>query len=190
MKQSNEHPTLFNAAEASSDALGDHPREGGPAPTLPLQPRQLRLEPIESAARIWIEKHYIHRDVPGLSLTFGVLSPHRELVGAIAFSEWVPFAPEGGRHHIWELRRLWLDDRCQKNSETRVIRVSLDMIRKLCPHVKRIVAYADLERHKGTIYKAAGFIFDAETIVNNSNSYGATKDIHRTVKRRYIKQLT
>lgn len=165
------------------------PGQGGSTPTPPLQfrPKQLRIEPIENAARIWLTKHYLKRDVPGLSLTLGVFAPGRELVGAVGFSEWVPFAPAGGRPNSWELRRLWLDDRCQKNSESRVIRVALAIVKSLAPQVTKVIAYADLGHgHKGTIYRASGFVFDGETEVNTSNSYGSTKNIQRTIKRRYV----
>jgi hypothetical protein len=183
---------LFSGASINGDAAPHQGEESGSIPTAPLQiqAKKLKLMPIESASHIWLTKHYIKRDVPGLSLTLGVYSPTNELVGAIGFSQWVVFAPPGGRPDKWELRRLWLDDRCGKNSESRVIRVALRYIKKLCPHVKQIIAYSDLSvGHKGTIYRASGFIYDGETEVNEKNSYGSTKEIHRTVKRRYIAYL-
>lgn len=175
---------------------------GGSTPTLPLQfnnaddpstqrfhPKELRIEPIrrEEARTIWLTKHYMHRDVQSMSLELGVFSPARELVGAIGFSAYLPWSPARGRKDTWELRRFWLDERCLKNSESRVIRVAFTIIKRLCPHIRKIVSYSDISAgHKGTIYKAAGFIFDGVTVINNGNAYGDTIDVARTHKKRWI----
>ena len=161
---------------------------GGSSPTSPLQPRELIVKVISrnEAQRIWLDKHYLHRDVPGASLELGVFSPAHELVGALCFSAWVVWAPKGGRPKTWELRRLWLDDRCKKNSESRVLRVASRIIEKIAPHVREIIAYADPDAgHKGIIYRAAGFRFCGMTSVSFSNSYGNTKKVSYSHKYKY-----
>lgn len=166
--------------------------DAGSIPSSPLHPKQLivKVIPNTEAAKIWKEKHYLHRDVPGASIQFGVFAPSGEIVGAICFSAWVVWAPEGGRPDKWELRRLWLDDRCQKNSESRVVGIALRTIQKLCPHVKQIIAYADPEAgHKGGIYKAIGFRYEGMTEVSEGNSYGNTKEVSRSSKHKYIYQM-
>lgn len=163
--------------------------DGGSTPTSPLQPRELTLKVISrsEARRLWLEKHYLHRDVPGASIEFGVFSPQEELVGGLCFSAWVVWAPTGGRPSSWELRRMWLDDRCQKNSESRCLRVSARLISKIAPHVREIIAYADpAQGHKGTIYKAAGFRDDGWREPSSKDGYGNTKERSITRKRKYV----
>jgi len=169
--------------------------DGGASPTSPLQqlkPRELTLKVISraEARRLWLEKHYLHRDVPGASLEFGVFSPSGEIVGGLCFSAWVVWAPEGGRPAAWELRRMWLDDRCQKNSESRCLRVSSRLIKAIAPHVKQIVAYADPGAgHHGIIYRAAGFLDQGWRYPSSKDGYGNTKIKSETRKRKYLLEL-
>ncbi len=163
---------------------------GGSSPTAPLHPKQLTVKVIrrEEAKRIWLENHYMHRDVPGASLELGIFSPDGDLVGAACFSAWVVWTPKGGRPHTWELRRFWLDDRCIKNCESRILAICCrKFVHRLAPHVISVLAYADPGAgHKGTIYKAAGFRFDGEAGLSDGNSYGNTKIVSRTKKKRYV----
>lgn len=166
--------------------------DGGASPTSPLQPKQLTLKVISrsEARSLWLEKHYLKRDVPGASLEFGVFSPSQELVGGLCFSAWVVWAPEGGRHSCWELRRMWLDDRCMRNSESRCLRVASRLIRKLAPHVKQIIAYADPGAgHHGIIYRAAGFIDQGWRYPSSKDGYGNKKIKSETHKRKYLLEL-
>lgn len=97
----------------------------------------------------------------------------------MAFSEYFPGAPKGGRPNKWELRRMWLGDKCARNSESRCLRIAARIIKQLCPHVNLIYSYSDVSiEHQGTIYKAAGFRFDGWTSLSNSNwnTYGDTKE--------------
>jgi hypothetical protein len=124
--------------------------------------------------------------VPGASLELGIFSPEHELVGAMCFSAFVAWAPVGGRPKTWELRRLWLDDRCAKNSESRVLRIGAKIVSKLAPHVREIIAYADPGAgHRGIIYRAAGFRFCGMTGVSAKNPYGNTKKVSMSQKYKY-----
>lgn len=141
---------------------------GGSSPTLPLHPRELRVEKVslKVVKDLLIHKHYLHR-LPNSVASYGIFAPTGELVGVITYGELnsphavrgfrVRYAlPSAGR--LLELTRLWLDDRCIKNSESRVIRISLKLLRRDIPSVCAIVAYADPSmNHSGTIYKAANF---------------------------------
>lgn len=167
--------------------------DGGSSPTSPLQPlhpKQLIIKVIsrDEAKKIWLYNHYLKRDVPGASLELGIFSPDNELVGAACFSAWVVWAPKGGRPHTWELRRFWLDDRCIKNCESRILSICCrKFVKSLAPHVVNVLAYADPGAgHKGIIYKAAGFRYDGEAGLSAGNAYGNTKVISRTKKRRYV----
>ncbi len=58
------------------------------------------------------------------------------------------------------LSRLWLDDRCGRNSESRVLGVICRSLRRWQPNIKALVAYSDPGAgHEGTIYRAAGFAY-------------------------------
>lgn len=162
--------------------------DGGSIPTSPLHPKQLVVKKISrlEAKQIWMNKHYMHRDVPGASIELGIFGGD-ELVGACCFSAWVVWAPKGGRPHTWELRRFWLDDRCQKNSESRIIRICARMVKGIAPHVLKIIAYADPGAgHRGTIYSAAGFRQQKDAGLSDGNAYGNTKEISKTAKRVWI----
>ena len=178
---------------SGDSATGQHglfqQADGGSIPTSPLQPRELIVRVIsrDEAKRLWLDKHYLHRDVLGASLELGVFSPDNVLVGGLCFSAWIVWVPKGGRPDKWELRRMWLDDRCAKNSESRILRVASRIIRKLAPHVRQIIAYADPTKgHRGTIYKASGFRDDGWREPSNKDGYGNTKKRWVTKKRKFI----
>jgi len=57
-----------------------------------------------------------------------------------------------------ELTRLALSEVCPKNSESRVIAVSIRILKKASPSLKGIITYADTAQgHTGIIYKASNF---------------------------------
>lgn len=63
----------------------------------------------------------------------------------------------------WEIKRFALSSRCPKNSESRIIAVSIKILRKL-EKVKGVLTYADTSvGHTGTIYKASGFTYKGLT---------------------------
>lgn len=193
---------LFSGGSISGDASVDLTEESGSIPTpslqLPmLQPKELRLEKISraTARRIWIDLHYLHRDLSKPSLELGIFDPKMiELVGAIAFSARLGGSKKGGTPHIWEIRRMWLsDERCARNCESRILAISCrKIIPRLAPHVKQIISYSDLEKmkHKGTIYKAAGFTYMGMTAVDPNGDGWGTHASHQVKdnwsKRRWI----
>jgi len=62
-----------------------------------------------------------------------------------------------------ELNRMWLDDKAQRNSETKAISYSIKYIRSKFPRIKWIQSFAD-ERCGcfGIVYQAASFSFYGE----------------------------
>lgn len=184
----------LSGGSISGDATGDQPGEGSSilTPPLQIQPKQLRLAVIEhiTARNIWLTKHYLHRDYAGATLEIGVYPPDMsELIGAIGFSSRLGGSVVGGAPQWWEIRRMWLsDERCARNSESRVLAVACRMVHKLAPHVRYIISYSDHTKrgHKGTIYKAAGFTYHGETGGSSwlSNPSHKTADDHS--KKRWI----
>lgn len=56
-----------------------------------------------------------------------------------------------------ELSRIALKE--HNTPVTRIVAVSIRMLRKLCPGLQQIISYADTDRHPGTIYKAGNWRF-------------------------------
>ena len=138
---------------------------GGSNPTSPLQ-LFFRTIRSDNANRVFEKFHYAHRAVP-ISESFGAykMDSMRTLVGAISFGK--PASPSlcdgacgtENSHRIYELNRLWMNDECPKNSESRFIGWSLRQIKRLHPDWI-LVSYADTEQnHKGTIYRATGWVY-------------------------------
>jgi hypothetical protein len=62
-----------------------------------------------------------------------------------------------------ELRRLALGNNCPPNTASRVISISLKLVSKKFPEIKRVISYQDMSVHKGTIYRASGWVNTTET---------------------------
>lgn len=57
-----------------------------------------------------------------------------------------------------ELRRMAIADDAPKNTASRMLAIMTREIRKTRPDICRLISYQDTARHKGTIYKAAGWV--------------------------------
>jgi len=85
------------------------------------------------------------------------------LVGAISYG--IPNAPningiytQETQGDYLELTRLALSDNCPKNSESRVIAITIKMLKRTIPKLKGIITYADTaQNHTGVIYRASNF---------------------------------
>jgi len=47
---------------------------------------------------------------------------------------------------------------------TKIISISIKMLRKLCPNLEQLISYADTDRHEGIIYKAGNWKFEAKVV--------------------------
>lgn len=137
--------------------------DGGSIPTSPLQKTDAVIKPIsyQLAMEIVVERHYLHRTAPvshafGLFLpdviepfgvvTYGV-SPSSTLLRGICGDE--------EKQNVYELNRLWVDDRLQKNSESFLVSRSMKFLDK-----EIIVSFADTaQNHVGVIYQACNFLY-------------------------------
>jgi hypothetical protein len=62
------------------------------------------------------------------------------------------------------LARLWLDDRLERNSESRTLGIILRHLKREQSTIKALVAYSDpLAGHTGIIYQASGFLYLGES---------------------------
>ncbi len=127
------------------------------------KPRDLEITPCTiQGVRSFIEDNHYSKSINGVKITqcFSV-DYEGELVGAVLFGQlsttaWKKFGDT--EKEVLELRRLVLLDKCQRNSESRVIGFCLRWIKKNIPEVKTVVSYADpMYGHEGVIYKASNF---------------------------------
>jgi len=128
-----------------------------------LFPKQLQLRPVHGE---WIDRwiathHYLGYSPPGARLRIAVYYDGR-CVGGMLFGR--PIARNIDQWTTLELTRMYLLDECPRNSESRCLGQAAKMIRQMFPEVKQLIAYSDPSYgHQGTIYKAAGWVFDGMT---------------------------
>jgi hypothetical protein len=109
-----------------------------------------------------IQNHYLH-SFPGCNkLCFGAFLDNR-LLGAITFGAGPANAfrlvDDVSPDDCLTLTRLWLSPELPKNSESRVISISIRYLKKYTK-VKFLVSYADpAQGHAGTIYQATGWLY-------------------------------
>jgi len=176
--------------------------DGGAIPTSALQ---LKFRSITSQTMndVVVKNHYAHRAVPS-SWSFGCFNDG-ELMGVISFGK--PASPhlcrgicgEENAGRVYELNRLWLDDKCPKNSESRFISWSIRELSKIRPHLI-LVSYADTgANHNGAIYAATNWIYtglsdkrsSGDKVVGNKHSrHSSTLEdaviVPRTRKHRFV----
>ena len=144
---------------------------GGASPTPALQlpstfaPRDLKILPIAPVvARHLCELHHYLRTYPGGALlNFGAFAG-QHLLGVCVLTVGPFNAHRFFRNarpkEVLCLARFWLDDRCGRNSESRVLSVICRSLRRWQSGIKALVAYSDpAAGHDGSIYRAAGFAY-------------------------------
>ena len=77
---------------------------------------------------------------------------------------------------IYELRRFAIADDAPKNTASKMLSFMKKDIKKLFPHIKRLISYQDTDAHYGTIYKASGWEQETE---GNFTSWENRKDFNR-----------
>jgi hypothetical protein len=134
----------------------------GSNPTTALQ--SIRVQPIsfKVAKKIIVKNHYLHSLPGGTMFCFGAFLEGR-LLGAITFGsgpanafKMVTGVPQ---QECLTLTRLWLSDELPKNSESRIISISIRAIKKNTK-VKFLLSYSDPSQgHLGGIYQATGWLY-------------------------------
>lgn len=151
----------MNCADSSmAEQLDFLPVDGGSIPTSALQ-YNIRQIDKGTAADVYRRHHYLADKGFLHSYSFGALYDGI-FWGAITFS--IPNAREikglytqDNQSTVYEISRLAFDDRCIKNSESRLIGFSIRLLRKMTD-VSVILSYADTaQNHEGVVYKATGF---------------------------------
>ena len=83
-----------------------------------------------------------------------------------------------------ELNRMAFSEALPRNSESRAIAVSMKVLRKVVPHVKWVVSFADATQcGDGTIYRAAGFLLTGITENGSTIKLPSGEVIHQMTLR-------
>jgi hypothetical protein len=129
----------------------------------PLKKEKAEIRPVsyQMAMDMVVENHYLHRTAP-VSHAFGLFLPNfLEPLGVVTYG--VPVSStlirgicgDEHKHNVYELNRLWIDDRMGKNSESYLVGNSLRLLDR-----EIIVSYADTKQnHLGIIYQACNFYY-------------------------------
>ena len=137
----------------------------------------------QEAMAIVVERHYLHRKCP-VSSAFGLIDRNSgEIVGVVTYGVSPSSTllkgicgPEEAKN-VYELNRLWVDDRVPKNGERYLIANTMRLLDR-----EIIVSFADSsQKHVGIIYQAANFIytglsakFKDPKVVGKENMHHAT----------------
>ena len=134
----------------------------GSIPCSALQSIKVQPIPFVAAKNILVKNHYLHSLPGGTQLAFGTYIEKR-LLGAITFGAGPANASRlvagATARDCTTLTRLWLSPELPKNSESRIIGVSLRALKRHTS-LKFLVTYADHSQgHAGTIYQATGWLY-------------------------------
>jgi hypothetical protein len=143
---------------------------GGASPTPSLQPKDLKIVPIEvdlacKLNALWHSR--LPRVIPS-NITRNrryacYAAEHEGIHYAVGiWSDPVAANRMADGDRILELRRLAINAEAPPNTASRMLRVMVKLIRKQWSDLVRVISYQDNEVHKGTIYKAAGWTLDGE----------------------------
>ena len=93
--------------------------------------------------------------------------------------------PDANWHRVWELNRLWLNDKLPWRSESQFLGWCFRELKKKDSH-RIIVSYADTaEGHEGYLYRALGFIYTGMSIAWVDKTIEGQD--HRSVSRERLK---
>jgi hypothetical protein len=165
----------ISAAGVNGSTVPIQGTEAGSNPSAALQtntfgPKDLVVRPVSAkvARQLCEEKHYLHSFPGGALLNFGVFVG-QQLLGIAVLGVGptnVHRLFKGAKNHeVICLARLWLNDRLERNSESRTLGIILRHLKREQNTVKALVAYSDpLAGHTGTIYRASGFLYLGESV--------------------------
>lgn len=137
--------------------------EGGSIPTSPLHKHEAVIKPISYALamEIVVNRHYLHRTAP-VSYAFGLFLPDfLEPLGVVTYGVSPSstllrgICGDDEAQNVYELNRLWVDDRLVKNAESFLVSRSMKFLDR-----EIIVSFADTgQKHLGIIYQACNFYY-------------------------------
>lgn len=156
------------AGSADSGTPDDQSGGGGTRPTSALFDRSWRqscrvAEMDDATAAPMIKQHYLGKWPAVVLLTLGMWRDDEPL-GVVVFAAPPRETLKRYSGNVWELARLWIDDRVPRNAESWLLAQAARYVRRRRPEVELLVSYADPSRgHQGAIYRAAGWRADGWT---------------------------
>jgi hypothetical protein len=137
--------------------------DDGSIPISPLQKKDYTIKPIsyQLAMEIVIREHYLHRTAP-VSMAFGLFYKDFILPSGVATYGIPPSSTllrgicgDDEKENVYELNRLWVDDKIGTNAESFLISKSMKFLDK-----QIIISFADTsQKHVGVIYQACNFLY-------------------------------
>lgn len=137
--------------------------DGGSIPTSPLQKKDAIIKPVsyQLAMEIVVAKHYLHRTAP-VSHAFGLFVPdYLDPLGIVTYGVSPSstllrgICGDDEANNVYELNRLWVDERLTKNAESFLVSRSIKFLDR-----EIIVSFADTSQdHYGGIYQACNFLY-------------------------------
>lgn len=146
---------------------------------------QLRVIPSKIAIPFIRKHHYSHKAVNNSSLHFGAFIDGK-LHGVMSYgppldkSKVIHLVSGTPWNGMLELNRMAFDDVLPKNSESRCISISMQLIKKNAPHVKWVLSFADACMcGDGTIYRASNFVLTGIKPNENTAMLPNGTEIHK-----------
>jgi len=137
-----------------------HKGEGGSTPTSPLQ---FEIGVTSWQRAIDLNKKW-HSRLPLYRVGYQPLQHCKVCYAALfdgliyAVAIWSPPCARLLPQKEWlELRRMAICNDAPKNTASRMLKIMTILIRSKYPEITTLISYQDVEVHKGTIYKAAGW---------------------------------
>ena len=136
-----------------------HRGNGGSIPTSPLQFKieEIGIKKAQQLNALWHSRLPIYET--------GCCLKARVCYGAIYDGLWYAVAiwdnptARALPQHTWlELKRLAIAPDAPRNTASRMLRIMGILIRQKFPEIDCLISYQDIEAHRGTIYKAAGWV--------------------------------
>ena len=129
--------------------------------SIPMSPLQFKIEEIDRHKAVELNSLW-HSRLPIYNTGFCLNSivshgaTYNNIYFAIAI--WTnPVAAALPQKQWLELRRMAICEEAPKNTASRMLSIMAKMIKSRFPFVCKLISYQDVESHKGTIYKAAGW---------------------------------
>ena len=123
----------------------------------------VKVIPSKIANEFVKKHHYSGKVVPNSQLHFGCFLDEK-LHGVLSYGPsinkkgTINLVAGTGWNEYLELNRMAFDDYLPKNSESRCIAITINLIKKHAPQIKWIISFSDgTQCGDGTIYRASGF---------------------------------
>jgi hypothetical protein len=124
---------------------------------------EVKVIPANLANEYVKKHHYSGKVVPNSQLHFGAFL-NNQLMGVLSYGPsinkkgTINLVKDTGWNEFIELNRMAFADALPKNSESRVIAITLRLLKKHAPQIKWVISFADGGQcGDGTIYRASGF---------------------------------